>query len=1079
MKFRVGACALLVCLAGCTAEAPDTKFGDQKGAASASARTAQRLPPVQAGRQSSQSVANAPDRGELISYKNKGAAIKREGAYTWYPVAISEAHALKAVVDGVMSIPSPDGSQVKVRYERHVEHPDGNWTWIGRVIGGDQKQEAILTFGEKAVYGSIPQTTGAPLSLQTRGGQLYAVQTDLSKVKNPNSRTDMMVPPALALRSALLKSAPKAQVSQSAVETKAATPASTVDVAIGYTAGFATAQGSQSAAVTRLVFLVDVGNQAFTNSLINGALRLVSAVQVDYTDTTTNKAALGELTGHNGNSSGNTSVPIPASLVPLRTARDQYGADLAVLVRKFQTPENVGCGIAWLNGSGGVPIDPATDDDFGFAVISDGNDSEGANTYFCADETLVHELGHLMGSAHDRDNSKIDPDEPPGGTNLLYGRYPYSFGMKTTEATGNFYTIMAYGDNNQNFYRTFSNPLVVKCGPSGNLACGVTDQTDNARSLNQTIPVVATFRASLFQEPKLIIPGEFNGDGRSDVIRVDNGSQVKMWLKTADNMFAEKIIAGFPAGWEVVGAGDVDLDGKSDLFWYHPSSGALNYWLLNESGVRSYVDAGPLAVGFTVRAIKDFNGDGRSDVLISNGSSLRIRFKNAAAGFTETAVPLYPAGWNLAGAQDVDGDGKADLFWHNSSTGALDYWLMDGVNVRSFVAGGVMTLGYTVRAIADFNGDNRPDVAWSDGNTDVRMWIKSAAAGFTAATVSGYPAGWNLAGAGDVNGDGRADLFWHQPSTGMLHYWLMNGAAVQSFVASAPSIAPYSPRAFGDISGDGRQDVIWSDGTSNVRTWVKNAGAGYVDRSISGYPAGWSIVGLGDVDLDGREDLFWYHASTGGLNYWLLNENGVRSFVDAGPVAAGYTVRAIEDFNADGRADVLLSNGGSLRIRFKNAGSGFTESAVPLYPPGWNLVGAADVDGDGSADLIWHNTSNNALDYWLMNGVTIRSFVSGGTMTAGYTVRAVGDFNGDNRADLLWSNGATDVRMWLKTAAGNGFTSATVSGYPASWNVASAGDVDADGKDDILWYQPSSSILHYWLMDGSAIRSFVAAGSMP
>ncbi|MET0815551.1 MAG: hypothetical protein ABWX88_10205, partial [Pseudoxanthomonas sp.] len=138
MKFRVGACALLVCLAGCTAEAPDTKFGDKRGAASVSPRTAQQLPAL--GREAAQSVANAPDRGELVNYKNKGAASKREGAYTWYPVAISEAHALKAVVTGVMSVPSPDGSQVKVRYERHVEHPDGNWTWIGRVIGGDQKQ---------------------------------------------------------------------------------------------------------------------------------------------------------------------------------------------------------------------------------------------------------------------------------------------------------------------------------------------------------------------------------------------------------------------------------------------------------------------------------------------------------------------------------------------------------------------------------------------------------------------------------------------------------------------------------------------------------------------------------------------------------------------------------------------------------------------------------------------------------------------------------------------------------------------------------------------------------------------------
>lgn len=777
MKFRVGACALLVCLAGCSAEAPDTKFGDQRGAASAAARTAQRLPSVQTGRQASQSVANAPDRGELISYKNKGAAIKREGAYTWYPVAISEAHALKAVVDGVMSIPSPDGSQVKVRYERHVEHPDGNWTWIGRVIGGDQKQEAILTFGEDAVFGSIPQKTGAPLNLQTRSGMLYAVTTDLSKVKNPNSRTDMMVPPAAAFHSMLLASASKAQVSQSAAETKAASAATTVDVAIGYSAGLRAVYGSQSATVTRLVNLVDVGNQAFTNSLINGALRIVNAVEVNYADNTTNKAALGELTGHNGT----TTVPVPASLAPIRTARDQYGADLAVLVRKFQTPENDGCGIAWLNGSDQTAIDPATDDDFGFAVISDGNDTgTDGNSYFCAAETLVHELGHLMGSAHDRDNSKKDDGS------LLYGRYPYSFGMKTTEANGNFYTIMAYGDNNQNFYRTFSNPLVLKCGPAGNLSCGVANQTDNARSLNQTIPVVATFRATVVPFAAKL-NNDYNGDGKSDIFWRNFSTGANLTWLSAD--YATRIVGNsVPTSWIVAGTGDFNGDGKSDLFWRNPTSGVNIIW-----------------------------------------------WAGAFAG--NTTVNPVSAPWQVAGTGDFNGDKKADVFWRNPSTGANVIW-WSGLFANNTSVNPVVT-PWQAAGTGDFNGDGKFDIFWRNPNTgaNVIWWSGAFANNSTQAPMA---VGWIIAGTGDFNGDGNSDVFWRNPVSGANVIWWSGRDGNNTVVGTVA--AAWKIEATGDYDANGKVDVLWRNSSTGVNV-IFNGGLSAGSRTLSPVadPA-WSVA---------------------------------------------------------------------------------------------------------------------------------------------------------------------------------------------------------------------------------------------
>ncbi|KAF1719068.1 reprolysin-like metallopeptidase [Pseudoxanthomonas wuyuanensis] len=750
MKFRFGgACASIILLAGCSGGDPGSQLGQLRGAASSTAEKNANLlakaRPV--ARDASQSIANSPDRGALMSYRNNRTASKQEGAYTWYPVAISEEHAIKSLLTGEMIIPSPDGSQVKLRYERHEEHPDGNWTWVGRLVDGDQMQEAIITFGEKAVYGSIPQPNGAaPLSLQTRSGSLFAVTTDLSKQKSPNSgTTDMMVPPALALRESLAQQVQQsAPVQQSATVMASAPPtsANTIDVAVGYTQGFRAREGSQSAAVTRLTFLMQVANQAYTNSNINGYLRMVRAVEVNYADNTKNSDVLSALTGHNGTSP----VSIPSALQPLHTARNEYGADVVVLVRKFQTPENDGCGIAWLNGADQTAIVPSADDDFGFAVVSDGSDTgTDGNSYFCAPETLVHEVGHVMGSAHDRDNSRKSDNS------LQYGAYAYSFGMKTDSSNGNFYTIMSYGDNNQTPYRTFSNPAITICGGR---ACGVANATDNARSLNQTIPLVAQFRATVVpfdSTPNLHVIKKQGSSGYTEMHSLTGYSDFQSYSRNLATTLAR---SGNDRSWEFQ-LGDYNGDGILDLYAVKKmgASGKTEVHIMDgKSGFKSYllnVATAQARTGTDGRwefRLGDYNKDGKLDLygIDRTGGSGKtdVHVLSGADKFQtyllHSATALGATGVNDAWKfelGDYNKDGNLDIYAikKNGLSGRTEAHVLNGAGgFKSFLLNKATALGATGTdglwdfKVADYDLDGKPDIygikrVGSSGKTEVHI----------------------------------------------------------------------------------------------------------------------------------------------------------------------------------------------------------------------------------------------------------------------------------------------------------------------------------------------------------------------
>lgn len=686
------------------------------------------------------SFTSLPDEGELMVYPVLQVT-RHAGAYTWHRADLSEAHAIHAIVDGKLRLTTPSGQHLEYTYQRHVEHADGNWTWIGRLAGHDD-QEAIITFGDHAAFGTFGQSGEEPLQLTMRDGVTWLMETDRSQLRQVEEsvqtrQLDYLLPPQLTQAVGR-----KTGISTAAQQTQSATatPAVTVDVVLGYTTGFAASLGGQSQAVTRLEFLVDVTNQAYANSLIDSQIRLVHTLVVDYPDATDNGDALEKLTGYEENVGPTT--PDPA-FSELRAARDQYGGDVVSLVRKFQTPENVGCGIAWLIGGEQSTID-AGSEPFGYSVVSDGIDVDEGDgfTYSCRLETLAHEFGHNMGQAHNSEDSSST------------GAHAYSYGYREASSSG-FYTVMAYRLSNSSQYsiRYFANPNVsYEARPTG-----VENASDNARSMLQTMPIIASFQATVVPEqsplptPALYGISKLGASGYTEIHTLsgqNNFQSFTLHLATALHS------TGSDSAWEFQ-FGDYNHDGALDLYSIAKmgASGQTEVHVLSGAdGYRTFLAHIATALHQTGSAddwefrLSDYNYDGQLDlyVLKKMGTSGQTELhvldgaNNFQSFLANLATALHQTGndnaWQFE-LGDLNHDNILDLYCISKlgASGTTEVHVLDGAsNFQSFLLHQATALHQTGSdhawefKLGDFNLDGTTDVyaigkLGASGQTEVHV----------------------------------------------------------------------------------------------------------------------------------------------------------------------------------------------------------------------------------------------------------------------------------------------------------------------------------------------------------------------
>jgi hypothetical protein len=265
---------------------------------------------------------------------------------------------------------------------------------------------------------------------------------------------------------------------------------------------------------------------------------------------------------------------------------------------------------------------------------------------------------------------------------------------------------------------------------------------------------------------------DFNGDLKSDIV-FENGIGTR-WLYNMNGASVQTATAfpGAAPGWVLVGMGDFDGNGTTDLLWQN-SADTTQYWIYLMNG-STVIGGGGLnaASGFRPTYIADFNADLKADIVWENSTGGRwIYFMNGASVASFAAVPTAAPGWQIAGVGDFNGDHRADLLWVNTAA-PTQYWiyLLDGASVIG--NGGVnVAPGYQPTWIGNMNRDGKADIIWENGTNSRWVYTMNGAAVAGGFALPQAAAGWEIVGVGDFDNAQGLDLVW-QNTANPTQYWI-------------------------------------------------------------------------------------------------------------------------------------------------------------------------------------------------------------------------------------------------------------------------------------------------------------------
>jgi hypothetical protein len=584
--------------------------------------------------------------------------------------------------------------------------------------------------------------------------------------------------------------------------------------------------------------------------------------------------------------------------------------------------------------------------------------------------------------------------------------------------------------------------------------------------------------------PVKIVTADFNRDGKADVVVLNSNNVLSILLGRGGGAFAApKAIATLPANTAGLAArmvaGDFNGDGNPDVALLPSGGNFIRVFLGHGDGtfaapvslLHGLPTAGDMVVG-------DFNGDDKADIALASGTSVSVMLGKSGGTFQSPIVTKTglssPTSLVLA-VGDVNRDSHLDIVANDTYGGNQ---VLLGTGTGHFNLKPVISFGNqpeplpTGIAIADFNGDGKPDIAvgyptdypyWFPGSACILPGYGDGTFNLNAVTCSGTPYTFGEMHVANLNG--KPDLLFSSDPM-MVQFNNGSGAMTPGKYAVGGG-----PMAVGDFNGDGRQDIA-AGAVGGVQV-VVNSAPGVLRAPLAMNDIGGGtfiesmIMNTTDFNGDGYADLavvdffdeHGYYAPSGNV----LLGGAKNLFTSSGNFGIGISPDgsfsaappAIGDFNHDGYLDIAVAtnnfyeNSGyssALQVSFGDGKGNFPTSG-PVLDTNSNFIAAGDFNGDGKADL----ASLDGSTFEILIGMGDGTFAPPVTYAVGANPVFVlqKDLNGDGKRDVIVVNrDSNDVSILLGKGDGTFLPQKTFAAgkFPVS---AVTGDFNRDGKIDI------------------------------